>query len=203
MLLLTNLFFETASRARKLRTGLLCGNDPIDEIDPYGLDNLTFYPAPGTMISGTPSTMTTSKPSDGANYLAAQGRGTNSDEFTVSGHGILLSSGNGQLTDWTSGKEVPLTPQQLADMIKKSKGYTPTIPIKIYNCNGGAGPDSPALELSKLLPNRITASNGNTWEMLHNNYDRNGVLKDVTTKTPIAPVAGSNWVSFQNGASVK
>jgi len=111
----------------KARTGLFVANNPINEIDPFGLQGLNL--APTNSATAFP----------GGQRLVQQ-----TNVFNLVAHGspraIFGPGGN------------RITPSQAANMITNSPGFRPGIQINVIACETGRGPNSFAEQLSNLIP---------------------------------------------------
>jgi len=127
-------------------------SDPINLIDPSGLVDLNLFPP--------------SDPIHGSANAVVSGPG----EYTVGAHG------NPSLVEDYNGN--PMTPKQLADMIKKdpnSSGKT----VKLMSCNTGKGTNPFAQDLAKHLNQPVEAPDNYVW------YYPSG-------RTEVAPGVGGN-----------
>jgi RHS repeat-associated protein len=158
-----------------------CHNDPVNRTDPFGLDSLNLY---------NPYNHDPTKPE----WEAANVRGLTAGEITVGGHGS-----NRTIVDWRSGQRVELSAQALAQLIKALPDYDPKKPVRLYPCDSGDGPNSPAAQLSRELPNKVIASNKDTGGKSVRS-ERTG--KIVKSEKP-HPLDGGKWNTFQNGKELK
>lgn len=105
-------------------------NDPINFIDPSGLSDINLFP-PGQRIYGSDF-----------NIPATPGT------FSVGGHG--------NQNEMVGPNGVPLSPQQVAQMIRNSPGYTGQ-PVQLNSCSTGGSPNGFAQQLSNNLGVSVTA----------------------------------------------
>ena len=152
------------------------GNDSINFIDLFGLDDVNLY-EPGS---------TSAK--------AADCRGTKPNEITVGGHGTEEAAYDGR-----SGKLKPMSIDDLAKAITSAKEYDPKKPVCLYNCEAGKGDNSVAQRLSKVISNPITASSEKTSEKIWSDKDSGKVVKSDTP----SPINGGKWRTFQGGKEIK
>ncbi len=76
------------------------------------------------------------------------------DEFEVFAHGDKDT-----VFDDRQGTKIPLTPEQLAEQIKNSEGYTPGMTIRLCSCNTGVSTDNFAQDLANVLQTNVIAPN--------------------------------------------
>jgi len=106
---------------------------------------------------------------------AADKNGIDPNFTTVEGHGNANT-----FIDSRSGKPSPISPKDLAELIKKAPDYDPKKPIMIQNCKTGKKDDGPAARLSEYLPNDIYAPTTITITKIH--ADKNGNITGSTTQ---------------------
>jgi RHS repeat-associated protein len=143
----------TAKDPIGFRGGLLnlysyVGSEPINRLDVNGLQVSVNYHSRG-------------RHGDGYEYLIGESYRGNPGELSVSGH----MAHDGTVTDrsWESfDNEWPkrVTPEKLAETLKKHKDYAPGKPIRLFVCDAGKGEDSFAERLKEALggDNPIIAS---------------------------------------------
>ncbi len=114
-----------------------CENNPINSLDPFGYDNINLT-CPGTR-----------------SHSVVDHRGVNNQEYTVGGHGFPDGSGP---ADQRSGRNYPITAEELAKEIKADPNYDPSKPVRLNICY--TGKKDFAEDLANELKNIVIAPKG-------------------------------------------
>ncbi|CAN5551044.1 hypothetical protein BH09VER1_BH09VER1_25170 [soil metagenome] len=111
-------------------------NNPINLFDPLGLVDYNYF-----------------HPSDGLKQTYDNYNPKN--EISVASHGNM----NGGIYDSNTNKFVDV--KDLAEQIRKNPKFAdPKIPIKLYSCDSGSGPNSVAQKLANELKRDVIGANG-------------------------------------------
>lgn len=145
------------------------GNNPVNFIDPSGLLSLNLYPR-------------------SQNIYAAENGDNPVGVYSVGGHGTPsnIEDQNG----------IPLSPNQLAEIIQNDPAYKTGTVIQLHSCETGKGKNSFAQRLSNIMNIPVVAPNDLYASHFTYNPDGTNIKFTGSTIGPDPSQNTGNWVTF-------